>query len=642
MKWFSFALAAAIAALLAFAYSNTLHAPFVFDDSAAILENQSIRDLSHLREVLSPPSTTGVTVNGRPLVNLSLALNWHFFGAKVEAYHISNFILHLATAVLLFLVCRQLLLRKEVGAPDVKGTVPADLAAVLLAGLWALHPLQTAAVTYTVQRAEILVSLLACLTVLAFLKLENPATCEGPLGRAWAWLWRIVSVTACLAGMATKEVMAALPLLVLLLDVLLNKGSAWACLRRRPGYYASLGATWLLLGWLVLSGGARGGTVGLETGIKPWDYLLTQLYAVAHYLKLAFWPSPLVFDYGGKVLVTDFARVAPGACVLALLVGLALWSFRKRPLLGFSLAAFFALLAPSSSFVPLADTMFEHRFYLPLATVLGALACALPVSWRRPAVFVGLCLLPVLAFATWRRNAVYGSEKSLWEDVVAKAPGNARAHSTLGVILSAEGDQERAVSEYRKSLALDSENAETHTNFGAALARMGRLGEAAAQLEAALRISPNSAFAHNNLATVLAASGRREEAVPHFEAALARDAEAPELHNNFGSLLAGLGRLDEAEEQLKTAIRLNNAYPEAHANLANILARVGRYEESLNHYTAALSLQPGMVEAWYNRASTYVLMARYQEARADYETVLRLEPGHANAREMLRRLDARR
>eukprot|EP01035_Chromulina_nebulosa_P064498 gene64498-88221_t len=110
--------------------------------------------------------------------------------------------------------------------------------------------------------------------------------------------WQALSCLACLLGIASKEVMVAAPLLVFAYDRTFVAGTIAAAWRARRGYYLALASTWLLLVVLVLGNTRRGGTAGFGSGVDVLDYALTQLHALTHYLRLALWPHPLVFDYG--------------------------------------------------------------------------------------------------------------------------------------------------------------------------------------------------------------------------------------------------------------------------------------------------------------------------------------------------------
>ena len=209
----SFVAVAVIVAAIAGVYWNSLSAPFLFDDTLAIEQNNSIRQLWPLSHVFSPPSD-GSGVTGRPIVNLSLALNYAWSGLNVTSYHVVNLVIHALAAAALFGLVRRSLLR-----PALRGRFTADAAwwiATAVALLWALHPLQTETVTCVVQRTEALVALFYLLTLYLFVR-----GVEASEPRAW----HAAALVACMLGMASKEVMASAPLVVLLFDRTFFAGS---------------------------------------------------------------------------------------------------------------------------------------------------------------------------------------------------------------------------------------------------------------------------------------------------------------------------------------------------------------------------------------------------------------------------------
>jgi tetratricopeptide (TPR) repeat protein len=287
---------------------------------------------------------------------------------------------------------------------------------------------------------------------------------------------------------------------VLLFDRAFLAGSFREAWRRRYGLYLMLAGTWLLLGWLVTSTGNRGGPAGVGIGMSGWTYLCTQLGAIVHYLWLSVWPSPLVLDYGvatahGAMEIVPYA-VLLGPLAIATCV--ALWRWPKA---GFFGAWFFAILAPTSSVLPVAtQTMAEHRMYLPLAAVVMGVVVGgyLAGRWlvdhgsvsRRTAQIAGRCLaaLVVAAFVllTFRRNTDYASAVSIWQDTVDKVPNNVRARSYFGLALADGKRLEEAVEQYRKALKLDPKSAQIHNDLGVALSRNGRVDEAIVNYRIAL------------------------------------------------------------------------------------------------------------------------------------------------------------
>jgi len=260
-------------------------------------------------------------------------------------------------------------------------------------------------------------------------------------------LWSLASVFSCLLGMASKEVMVSAPLIVLLYDRTFVAGTfrdAWA---RRRLFYAALAATWILLGYLVAHTHGRGGSAGFGVNLTAWEYALTQCEAIVHYLRLSLWPHPLILDYGMYV-VRQPGAVWPQALALIMLVTGTLAGLWRWPVVGFFGMWFFAILAPSSSVVPIASqTIAEHRMYLPLAAVLVLLVMGLHACIGKKSAVVFMALAAWWGSLTLQRNEDYRSELGIWRDTVEKRPDNPRAHSTLGQLLQQSGQLPEAIAQ---------------------------------------------------------------------------------------------------------------------------------------------------------------------------------------------------
>ncbi len=458
-----------IVLVTAAAFSSSFKSVFVYDDSTAIVENPTIRQLWPIWKPLCP-SRTCVGVGGRPLLNLSLAINYAISGYGVWSYHVVNLAIHILAAPLLFGIVRRTLLLPIMR--DRWGAAALPLGFVI-ALLWAVHPLQTESVTYIVQRAESLMGLFYLLTLYCFIR---------GAGSARGVDWYVGSVLACLSGMAVKEVMISAPLIVLLYDRTFCAGSFRGALRHRYGYYLGLAGTWALLGWLVLSMSPLGTDAGPGTHeFTWWSYLLTQPGVIVHYLRLALWPAGLCLDYGWPA-ASNMGEVLWPAIVVVGLLAATVWALVKQPAWGFLGAWFFAILALTSSVVALAQAAFEHRMYLPLAAVVtgvvigGYVVGRWVVGWGRiswSALQVlggGLVLLAgvALGILTFHRNEAYRSELAIWEDTAAKAPANGHAEYNIGVILKKCGRFDEAIAHYQKSLELKPDYVEARNNLGTA------------------------------------------------------------------------------------------------------------------------------------------------------------------------------
>ena len=624
-------LALAIIAMAAVtAYWNSFSGPFIFDDRPWVVQNPNIWRLWPIWRLLVPSHAT--LVGGRPVIGLTLAVNYALGGANVWGYHAVNLAIHILAAWTLFGIVRRTLslprLRERFGA----AAVPLALVVSLL---WLIHPLQTESVTYIIQRTEALMGLFYLLVLYCVIR---GATSGG------STFWYVAAVVSCLLGMASKEVMVTAPVVVLLYDRAFLAGSFREVWRQRYGLYLALAATWSVVVLLLISTGFYGGTTGFAVQkFTWWSYLLTQPGVIAHYLRLTFWPTGLCLDYGWPAAHCLNDVLLPGILVAGL-IALTIWAMVKQPEWGFLGVWFFVILAPTSSFVPIKDAAFEHRMYLSLATVaigavLGGWAAgrwlvgrgkisptALHVRGGVLAIVVGVAL----GIVTFERNAVYQSSLSIWEDTVGKAPQNARAHYNLGVALAGCRQTDEAFSHFQSALEIDPNCIDAHNNLGVVLARSGQLDEAIVHFRKAIELGPD-AEAFNNLGLALAGRGQLSEAVVQYEKALEIEPDSVETHVNLVNALAGCGRMDEAVAHFHRALEIKPDCAEAHYNFGVILAREGRGDEAMAQYRQALAIQPDYADARNNLANVLAGQGRVEEAIVEYERVLEAMPDYAEA-----------
>lgn len=637
---------------ISLAFIDGIAGVFVFDDAAAIQDNPSIQDGSGWAP-MHPPSHR--TVSGRPVLNLSLAINYRLGGTAPRGYHVFNITIHAVAALLLFGVMRRTLAGRALG--DRFGAVATPLAFVI-ALLWAVHPLQTESVTYVIQRAESLVGLFYLLTLHCFIRAAT--------GARGGW-WLAASVGACLLGMGTKEVMVSAPLFVLVYDRTLVAGSFRRAWQARRLYYLALAATWGWLLFLVVNTHGRDGSAGIGAGMGAWEYALTQCRAVVHYLHLCFWPRPLILDYGTEV-VRSALTVLPQALLLLALFGLTLWALYRRWALGLAGLWFFAILAPSSSVVPvITQTMAEHRMYLPLAAVVVVIAATAYRWGGRYAMWgAGLLAFP-LALVTVNRNLAYGDAETLWRDTIADCPTNPRLYDALGNFLADRDRLVEAETEFHRGLQIDPAYAESHNNLGVVLHKRKQFEAALAEFRQAIALKPEYAAAHYNLANTLMDLGRKQEAVReyretnrikpgdpvvlerlanvelengdrepaerHFREVLTANPHAMAARFNLAFLLLSRSQWAEARSLLEEGIGLEPNSAPAHYNLGNLHVQLGEMDAAIREYERSIELDPNLAPAHYNLGNSLALQGDFASAARQFEVVLQIDPLYPGARE---------
>lgn len=569
----------ALAALIliaagALAYSNSFGGKFVFDDIRAIVNNPHIREIFPLRRSLSGPWDSAV--RDRPVVSLTLALNYALGGLDPQGYHLFNLAVHLLAGLTLFGILRRTFQNSQFPPAWNRSALSLGFAAALL---WTLHPLQTEAVTYVIQRSESLAGLFYLLTLYSFIR---------AVGSRHRPAWYGTAVIFCGLGMGTKAMMITAPVTVFLYDAVFVSRSPLGALKKRWPLYSALAATWLIQVLIVLHT-----SYDDLSGLSPLAYLATQPSVISHFLRLTVWPHPLCLDYGWP-LAGGIRDILPGAVIIGSLLWLTVYALFKRPALGFAGAWFFLILAPTSSFLPLEDPAFEHRMYLPLAAA-AVLATALVFSLLRRipapagrraagAVILSAAVL-LLGALSYRRNRVYHAPLELWKGITILRPEHARGYYNYGLELGKAGRRDEAIEQYRE----------------------------------AIRLKPDYAFAFNNLASALSEKGELLEAVRHYGRAIRIKPRYWEARYNLGAALAQLGKDLEALAAFEETIRIQSSFAPAYFQAGESLRKLGRYREASVYYQKAIELNPAFLSVLRKRVAEAEQTGERKNARTYYE-----------------------
>lgn len=611
-------------------YANSFSGTFVLDDDKHVLDNPRILTLWPLSDTLG---------GRRPVVDLSLAINYALGGLETWGYHAFNLAVHLLAGLTLFGVVRRTLESRPV---DTVFKRRSTQLALVVAVLWLVHPLQTQSVTYIIQRAEALMGLFYLLTLYCVIRGLESDRQTRPFDRQSVRpfsrrnVWYLAAMLCCAAGMGSKAVMVTAPVAVLLYDRVFASGSFGESLRRRWGLYVGLCSTWLILFLCgvvsgVFRGSARGATVGFGyQSISPLEYLVTQFGVIVHYLRLAVWPRPLCLDYGWEVAEHVWLSASLGVIIVSALC-LALWAIVRGWTNGYVGLVFFLVLAPTSSFVPIKDPAFEHRMYLPLApvivlAVIGAYAVltsrlgawtAEAINWRRIVPGIAMIAALFLAYVTVQRNRDYHSALGMWQDVIAKRPEHSRAYLGLGTALFGRA----------KSAA---------ARGAQAVARQGFL-DAEQSFAQAVALKPTNADALYNLGNAKVENGKVEEAIEAFRQSLSINPRNAKCHYNLGNALKRTKRYAEAMAQYREAIRIEPKHISAYINLGNTLKLLGRLNEAIAQYHRALAIKPRYANAHFNLGEALWLQDKREQALNEFRLTLEYDPNHANARKWLQR-----
>jgi tetratricopeptide (TPR) repeat protein len=591
-------LAGGLVAAGVWAYATSFAGVFVFDDIPGIVDNPSIRALWPPSQWFAAPP--GSTPSGRPVLNFTLALNYALGGLDVFGYHALSLAVHLAAGLALFGVVRRTLLSDRLSERFGAAATPLAFAAALV---WTVHPLNTEAVTYIVQRGESLAGLFLLLTLYCAIR-----------------GWSAAAVAACALGMGSKETMIVAPALVVLWDYLFRADGA-----RRWRFYGALAATLAVMLLPMLSETQGRTVVSRLLGYTPkapgdtwtpWSYLWTQASVITHYLSLAFKPWPLVFDYYDWPRANSPLDVLPQALLISGLFASTVFAIVKRHPLGFAGAWFFLTLAPTSSILPIpTEIATEHRMYVPLAAIVASaivmVFVVLRACLRRESrdskvprlangiMFGTILLFVALASLTRARNLDYASDETLWQDTVLKRPGNARARINYGIDLMKGMHYADAEVQMRAALPLEMDpetRAQVFLQLGSALAAQRRFDEGIPAIERALAIDPSIKEADMILGQAYADQGKDGPAVRHFLRALERQPDERLILTRAGWLLAtsrdpAVRDGARAAALAERAVTLSSGQePVAYETAAAAYAELGRRDDAVAAMDRALAL----------------------------------------------------
>ncbi len=565
-------------------YLNTLSNPFVFDDTPWVIGNTRIHSLANVGDML--------TATNRPVMELTLALNYALSGEDSAGYHLFNLIIHVLAGLVLYGLIRRTLLLPNI-SEAYRGK--AQWLACAVALLWLLHPLNTQSVSYMIQRGESLMGLCYLFTLYSFVRY---ATGDGTR-------WAVAAVAACWIGMGAKEVMATAPLVVLLYDRTFIALSWREVIVKRWGVYLGLFAMWLPLAMLLSRGlGGEDASAGMALEghmLSRWTYLLTQPQVIVEvYLRKSLWPDPLVLDYAwvpaipedtppSEVMRLFLSSVLwQGLIVVGLFIA-SVWGVIRRTWWGFLGASFFLILAPTSSFMPIADIAVEHRMYLPLISVIVLLVfgvyALLRLAVRANAGAYGLVLISVIALAfgvqTFLRNFDYRSRIAIWDSVVVARPHNARGWHNLGKALEDDDRLNEAMACYQNVLGILPNYTPAIFNMGVILLNAGQTDDAFECFERVVRHDPDEAKAHEYLGLLSVARKDTGRAVASFREVVRADPELMSARQNLAAALNESGLTDEAVTAMDEAIRRANELGLPDEVVRELMARRERYRSQV-------------------------------------------------------------
>lgn len=628
-----------IAVLSVAVYSNTLFMGFVWDDKLQILENVQIRSLKNIPSMFISDVWSGVVALDakvpyfRPMFNLSLAVDYFFWGLNPFGYHLTNVLIHVMVSLAGYLVFTKILNNK--------------LSSLFAALVFAVHPVHTEAVAWVSARNEPMCALFMLLSLYLYILYRERDKI----------VFLILSLVAFFFGLLSKEMAVTLPGVIFIYEMAFGREP----LSRRIKW-ALIFAT-VIIPYFILR------SISLETQMLvnvPFSRrLFTSFGLIAEFLRLLVLPVNLKAYYDFPIKQSFFeGNVLLSFVIVCLTITGSILSIRYNRTVFFGMMWIFTTLFPVSGILRLIQPapMAERYLYIPSAgfsIVMGSVFLMIinrlvtlkdeNGSWidlfkhkyANMVTVSAMVLVGLMFFMSLMNNAVYTDEMSFNKKRIKDAPNYWGSYAGLAEYYDSQGLFDKAIEEFKKAIECDPDMAVLYKNVGGIYGKQGRYDEAEKYLQKAISIDPNIYDAYNSLGAIYEKEGRLDKAEDALRKSIQVSPKNHASYYNLGVVYNKQGNLDKAADAIIQAIRINpleKRYPESlstiYFNRGIAYFKNGKFEKALEDFDKAVQYNPQNAQAIYNRGSVYYKLGRENDAIRDFQQAARL--GNKEIQDILR------
>jgi Flp pilus assembly protein TadD len=531
---------------------------------------------------------------------------------------------------------------------------------LLVAALFAVHPLRVESVAWVAERKDVLSGCFGLLALIFYARYARkrlvverretkprgvPALASRPAALDYA-----LALFCFAFGLMSKPMLVTWPFVMLLLDywplrrfepspINSQLPTLLRLVREKIPFFALAAVASAVTFVVQKQGGAVVAVEHLSLGARSGNALISYCC----YLGKLFWPTDLTVFYLRHGQWPMEKVLLAGGVILGITGLLVVWR-RQLPFLLMGWLWFVGTLVPVIGLVQVGDQAMADRYtYIPsLGVLILAIWGAHELSRRRPyggmALSVTGSAAILLCLALTRKQLEHWKDsEALFRHALAVTKSNWVAHYNFGVVLGRKGQMDGAISQYQEAIHLKPNYSDTHNNLGIALGKKGQMDEAISQYQEAIRLKPDNAGAHNNLALALVRKGQIDGAISQCQEAIRLKPDYAEAHNNLGIALAEKGQIDQAISRFQEAIRLKPDIAEAHFNLGNALVRKGHIDQAISQLREALRLKFDYPEAHNNLGIALAEKRLIDEAISRFREAIRLKPDYAEAHDNLAR-----
>lgn len=595
-----------LVALLALSvYLNTIGHGFVFDDNGFIVKNTFIQN-SRIVDIFSYEflrhSWEDLDVN-RPLMVISLMLDFSVWQLNPTGYHFTNLILHAANTVIFLYLLNSIFSSSRIP--------------VLAALLFAVHPIHIQAVNAINFREDLLVTLFYMLSLACFIRGINSNNS----------MWRfILSLLLYLLALLSKEMALTLPIICFIyLTVWKRKRGQWWVF---AGY---LFVTAVYLSFFVYIKQSSGGIV--ITDLTLLQRIYGSLTAFGRYLWLHLFPIGLTADYDPRLFYAFAADNITSAVITLVLFIWSLYRATTKPSPAFFfLALFYITLIPVTNIIPILNPVAERYLYLPSIGLITIVAMGINYLMdKRGRTFVMVVLAVLIIFFSILiiiENRVWKDEYSLWSDTLKKVPTNATAHSKIGAIYAKENNYDKAFAEYQAALKFATDNlffrAAIHNSLGLFYMKNGQDPKAYEEFQTAIKLSPQYYEAFINLGTLYVKELQYDKALAEYQVALSLKPDSDDIYHKLGLLFTKLKQHDRAYSAYQKALELNPGNSNIYFDLGMLLFEDSNIDSAIAMVKKGLNITPD--DAWAHSflGDLYMKIDNKEMALKEYDKASRI------------------
>ncbi|HOY31096.1 MAG TPA: tetratricopeptide repeat protein [Bacteroidales bacterium] len=617
-------------------YSNSFKCSFHFDDLQHIVNNTFIQKISDVKAWwnYSPE---------RPVSMFSFVLNYHFNQLDVWYYHLVNLVIHLTNSFLAWWLTILIF-----SAPAMKGHVLApyrNSLGFITALLFVSHPLATQSVTYIMQRQNTMAAMFYFASLAFYMQSRLSAKTK-----KIKYLFLSFSLISGVLAVFSKENAFTIPLAVLMFEIFFfqTPRQLFKINESRKILFVIVPLLFIVILFFKFSLGIfnRDFFAGIfnpippDNGnlytITPSNYLLTQFSVIVKYIQLLIFPIRQNLDYDFPVSTRFFElKTFFSFLLLVSLLILGMFLYKKQRIFSFGIFWFFLTLSIESGFIPIADTIYEHRTYLPSFGFFLVVGTGINIFYRSkykiPAVALLVVILLTNSVMAYQRNKVWKDEFTLWNDAVTKSPGKARPYCNRGLANAKLQQTGKAIADYSRAIEICPVYAVAYSNRGVAYGTLGQWDKALADYNKALGVDTGVATVYYNRGCIYGYLGQMEKALSDYSKAIEIDPGSSDSYCNRGGIFWNLGQHDKAIADFTRAIEINPRLAQAYINRGGVYGSLGRYDKATEDLSLAIRITPRNQQAYFNRGITYTKTGEWNNAISDLSKTIEMNPHHARA-----------